>query len=50
MEVFSVEFAREVDGRWVAELIGPGVDVICYGATPQDALTQALVIADELRG
>jgi predicted RNase H-like HicB family nuclease len=41
---FSVEFDREVDGRWIAEIRRlPGV--MAYGATKQDALRHVRAIA-----
>ena len=48
----AVEFDREADGRWIAEVQElPGV--ICYGANREDALAKAealalRVVADQL--
>lgn len=41
---FQVEFDRETDGRWIAEIPKlPGV--MAYGATKQDALRHVYAIA-----
>jgi predicted RNase H-like HicB family nuclease len=48
---FQIEFEREADGRWIAEIPKlPGV--MCYGATKEEAEVQALalqVIAEQIR-
>jgi predicted RNase H-like HicB family nuclease len=50
---FRIEFEREEDGRWIAEIPElPGV--MCYGATKEEAevLVQALalqVIAEQIK-
>ena len=49
---FSIELEREIDGRWIAEVVElPGV--LAYGATQQQAIAQAQalalrVVADQL--
>lgn len=41
---FSIEFERETDGRWVAEIPElPGV--LAYGATPDEAMGKAEILA-----
>ncbi|MCX8085558.1 MAG: type II toxin-antitoxin system HicB family antitoxin [Rhodocyclaceae bacterium] len=41
---FSIECEQEVDGRWIAEVPQlPGV--LCYGATAEEAMTRAEVLA-----
>ena len=41
---FTIEHEREEDGRWLAEVPElPGV--LAYGATPQDAMAKAEVLA-----
>lgn len=42
--VFRIEFDREKDGRWIAEVPGlPGV--LSYGATKQEALVRVKALA-----
>ena len=42
--VFSVEIAREHDGRWVAEV--PSLSgVMCYGADRDDAIVRVQALA-----
>lgn len=49
---FSIELEREIDGRWIAEVVElPGV--LAYGATQQQAIAQVQalalrVVADQL--
>lgn len=44
---FTIETDREVDGRWIAEVVDlPGVMV--YGATEEDAIHRAEVLAAEV--
>ena len=44
---FEIEMDREVDGRWIAEVVDlPGV--IVYGATEEDAIRRAKVLAAEV--
>ena len=49
---FTIEFEREVDGRWLAEVTElPGV--LTYGKTPDEAIAHAKalalrVVADQL--
>ncbi|MFN9478967.1 MAG: type II toxin-antitoxin system HicB family antitoxin [Betaproteobacteria bacterium] len=41
---FTIECEEEVDGRWIAEVPElPGV--LCYGATAEDAMAKAEVLA-----
>ena len=41
---FTIEHEREEDGRWLAEVPElPGV--LAYGATPQEAMAKAEVLA-----
>ena len=41
---FQVELEREVDGRWIAEVLDlPGV--LTYGATQKEAVTAAQTLA-----
>jgi predicted RNase H-like HicB family nuclease len=41
---FTVEFEREADGRWLAEITElPGV--LAYGATPDEAIAHAKALA-----
>jgi predicted RNase H-like HicB family nuclease len=41
---FTIECEEEVDGRWIAEVPElPGV--LCYGATADDAMAKAEVLA-----
>jgi predicted RNase H-like HicB family nuclease len=41
---FSIEFEREEDGRWIAEIPDlPGV--MCYGATKEEAEVQVQALA-----
>lgn len=41
---FSIECEEEVDGRWIAEIPQlPGV--LCYGATAEEAMSKAEVLA-----
>jgi predicted RNase H-like HicB family nuclease len=41
---FSIESEREVDGRWLAEVVDlPGV--LAYGSTRDEALAQAEILA-----
>ena len=41
---FKIEFEREEDGRWIAEIPElPGV--LCYGATKEEAGAQARALA-----
>ena len=40
----SIECEREVDGRWIAEVVGlPGV--LAYGATAPEAMAKAEALA-----
>jgi len=42
--IFKVEFERESDGRWIAEVPElPGV--MTYGATREEAVTRAQALA-----
>ncbi|HLL48823.1 MAG TPA: hypothetical protein VK399_19135 [Longimicrobiaceae bacterium] len=44
---FAIETDREVDGRWIAEVVDiPGVMV--YGTTEDDAIRRAEVLAAEV--
>ena len=44
MKSFMVEFDRELDGRWIAEMPKlPGV--MAYGATKRDALQRVHAVA-----
>jgi predicted RNase H-like HicB family nuclease len=44
---FTIETDREVDGRWIAEVVDlPGVMV--YGATEEDAIRRVEVLAAEV--
>lgn len=44
---FSVEMDREVDGRWIAEVVElPGV--LVYGTTREDAVERAWALAAEV--
>ena len=38
---FTIELDREVDGRWIAEVMELGV--IVYGATKQEAISKAQI-------
>jgi predicted RNase H-like HicB family nuclease len=41
---FTVEFEREDDGRWLAEVVGlPGV--LAYGQTSDEAIAKAQTLA-----
>lgn len=41
---FSIEYQREEDGRWLAEVPQlPGV--LAYGASPEEAMAKAEVLA-----
>jgi len=41
---FSIELEREIDGRWIAEVVElPGV--LAYGATQQQAIAQVQALA-----
>ncbi|MHB8472185.1 MAG: type II toxin-antitoxin system HicB family antitoxin [Gammaproteobacteria bacterium] len=41
---FSIEYQREEDGRWLAEVPQlPGV--LAYGASPEEAMVKAEVLA-----
>ena len=41
---FTIEFEREEDGRWLAEVIElPGV--LAYGASPDEAIAHAKALA-----
>ncbi len=41
---YQIEFEMEVDGRWIAEVIGlPGV--LAYGSTKQEAQSKVQAIA-----
>ncbi len=41
---FTVEFDRETDGRWIAEVINlPGV--LTYGTTKEEATQSAMALA-----
>jgi predicted RNase H-like HicB family nuclease len=41
---FTVEFEREDDGRWLAEVLElPGV--LAYGQTPDEAITKSEALA-----
>ena len=41
---FTIEFEREEDGRWLAEVIElPGV--LAYGTSPDDAIAHAKALA-----
>jgi predicted RNase H-like HicB family nuclease len=45
--IFSIEFEREDDGRWIAEIPSlPGV--MAYGTTKQDAESKARAIANRI--
>lgn len=44
---FKVELDREVDGRWIAEVVAlPGV--LAYGDTPDEACARAVSLAHEV--
>jgi predicted RNase H-like HicB family nuclease len=44
---FTIETDREVDGRWIAEVVDlPGVMV--YGSTEEDAIRRAELLAAEV--
>ena len=44
MMTFTVEYEKEVDGRWLAEVIElPGV--LAYGATSDEAIARAQALA-----
>ena len=44
MMTFTVEYEREDDGRWLAEVVElPGV--LAYGGTENEAIAQAQVLA-----
>lgn len=41
---FTIEFEREEDGRWIAEIVElPGV--LAYGTSPDDAIGHAKALA-----
>jgi len=41
---FNIEYEKERDGRWLAEVIGlPGV--LAYGNTPDEAMIKAEALA-----
>jgi predicted RNase H-like HicB family nuclease len=41
---FTIEREREVDGRWIAEILElPGV--LAYGSTPEEAIARAKALA-----
>jgi len=41
---FSIELDREIDGRWIAEVVElPGV--LAYGATQEQAIAQVQALA-----
>ncbi len=42
--VFTVEFDREADGRWIAE-VPQLAGVLVYGQSKQDALIKVLALA-----
>lgn len=49
--VVVLEFEREVDGRWIAEVKGgDGYGCMAYGATREDAAMNAIRGAEVLRG
>jgi predicted RNase H-like HicB family nuclease len=42
--LFSIEFERETDGRWIAEIVElPGV--LAYGTTQEEAIAHAQALA-----
>jgi predicted RNase H-like HicB family nuclease len=46
-----IELERETDGRWIADV--PELNILLYGATPEDAIQKAedasrLLIADKI--
>ena len=42
--LFSIEFERETDGRWIAEIVElPGV--LAYGDTQEEAIAHAQALA-----
>ena len=42
--LFSIEFEREIDGRWIAEIVElPGV--LAYGETQEEAIARAQALA-----
>ena len=42
----TIEFDREVDGRWIAEV--PELNILLYGASKQDALMRAQSASREI--
>jgi predicted RNase H-like HicB family nuclease len=47
MDSLAVEFDREVDGRWIAE-IPKLAGVMAYGETKREALKKVCVIAETI--
>lgn len=47
--VFNIETEREVDGRWIAEIVDiPGI--LAYGTTESEARSKANVLARRVLG
>ncbi len=42
----TIEFDREADGRWIAEV--PELNILLYGDSQQDALQRAQAAAREI--
>ena len=42
----TIEFDREADGRWIAEV--PELNILLYGASKQDALMRAQTASREI--
>ncbi len=42
----TIEFDREVDGRWIAEI--PELNILLYGDSEQDAIQRAQLVAKEI--
>jgi predicted RNase H-like HicB family nuclease len=44
---YTIEFERETDGRWIAE-ISTALGAIAYGATKEEAAAKARAIAKDI--
>ena len=46
-KIMKLEFDREVDGRWIAEVLEvPGA--MAYGATKEEARAKAVAVANDI--
>jgi predicted RNase H-like HicB family nuclease len=46
---WSIEFEKEADGRWIAEVVQIS-GVMVYGRTRKEALTRVLALAQSVEG